>query len=232
MISSGLNQLLKKIKRHRRSSLLRPGLPLPIPRRLFSLSVSLSSVSSSSSSLLPLPPPACISFCLRTIMRASHVEKGLFAARDRKCRASLIIGCTTTTILERLSTSGSLGFPGAPARQVERPPRRADLSPSSLSCRYRGTRRIAETVNQTRQGRVKGRGIGATRSSSQTSRCSTTRRSTETRLLPRCIAGYNARYSARRSTKAMRKGDPDELVSHKSKHAKFSVYINVACALF
>lgn len=41
-------------------------------------------------------------FWLHTIMRASHVEKGLFAARDRKCRASLIIGCTTTTILERL----------------------------------------------------------------------------------------------------------------------------------
>lgn len=59
---------------------------------------------------VPLPPLPfllfCRSFhlfCLHTIMRASHVEKGLFAARDRKCRASLIIGCTTTTILERLS---------------------------------------------------------------------------------------------------------------------------------
>lgn len=44
-------------------------------------------------------------------MRASHVEKkGLFAARDRKCRASLIIGCTTTTILERLSFRHRIPF--------------------------------------------------------------------------------------------------------------------------
>lgn len=64
--------------------------------------------------------PFCRSFhlfCLHTIMRASHVEKRLFAARDRKCRASLIIGCTTTTILERLSfRHRSSPIPGARGR--------------------------------------------------------------------------------------------------------------------
>jgi len=85
-------------------------------------------------------------------MRASHVEEGLFAARDRKCRASLIIGCTTTTILERPR------FRRRSPPPLPRPP--AD-PPSEAAV---GPRGIAETVNQ-RQGRVRGRGIGAARSS-------------------------------------------------------------------
>lgn len=58
------------------------------------------------------------------------------------------------------------GFPGA-----DRGPRRTEGPPprifSPLSCRYR--RGIVETVNQ-RQGRVRGRGIGAGCSSPSTSR--------------------------------------------------------------
>lgn len=110
MISSDLNQLLKKIKQHHRSALLRA--PLRGAVLLFVLLTSPSRVCTLS--VVPLSS-RCLLFLLfvllaflsslqlHTIMRASHVEKGLFAARDRKCRASLIIGCTTTTILERLS---------------------------------------------------------------------------------------------------------------------------------
>lgn len=156
MISSDLNQLLKKIKRHHRSSLPRPQRAVPLPSPPPPLFV----ICSLYPWLLPLLLLPFLS-SLHTIMRASHVEKGLFAARDRKCRASLIIGCTTTTILERLSFRhrSPPSVPRGP-RQVERPPPRTFLPPS---CRYR--RGIAETVNQ-RQGRVRGRGIGAASSSS------------------------------------------------------------------
>lgn len=58
-----------------------------------------------------------------------------------------------------LVSTSLLPIPGA-SRQVERPPP-PRIFPR-LSCRYR--RRIAETVNQ-RQGRVRGRGIGAACSS-------------------------------------------------------------------
>lgn len=153
MISSDLNQLLKKIKRHHRSSLPRPkGCPSPLDPFL--------SICSLYPWLLPLPLLLPFLSSLHTIMRASHVEKGLFAARDRKCCASLIIGCTTTTILERLSFRhrSSRFLPGpAAGRETFLPP----------SCRYR--RGIAETVNQ-RQGRVRGRGIGAACSSLPLSR--------------------------------------------------------------
>lgn len=60
-------------------------------------------------------------------------------------------------------------------RQVERPPSPPRIFPP-LSCRYR--RRIAETVNQ-RQGRVRGRGIGAACCSSLLYVASTTRQLTE-----------------------------------------------------
>ena len=153
MISSDLNQLPKKIKQHHWSSLPRPKGCLSRPLSLIC-----------SLYLCLLPPLLLLPFLssLHTIMRASHVEKGLFAARDRKCRASLIIGCTTTTILERLSfrhRSSRSPRPAAGRETAAAAPRKIFLPPS---CRYR--RGIAETVNQ-RQGRVRGRGIGAVCSS-------------------------------------------------------------------
>lgn len=89
MISGDLNQLLKKIKRHRSIQPVQPSISLPPSHLSFSRA----------SSLVP-PSLLC------TIMRASHVERKRDYLRhgiENLCRASLIIGCTTTTILERLS---------------------------------------------------------------------------------------------------------------------------------
>lgn len=125
MISGDLNQLLKKIKRHRSIQPVQPSISLPPSHLSFSRAFS-------------LVPPSL----LCTIMRASHVERKRDYLRhgiENLCRASLIIGCTTTTILERLSFRRRFPFgstsalsllpprPALPARHT----RKGDPSSSS-----------------------------------------------------------------------------------------------------
>lgn len=154
MISSDLNQLLKKIKRHHRSSLPRPKGCLP-PRPPFSylLSVSLTFASSSSSSSSAIP------------FISPHDNESLPCGKGIICGTGSKMPCEPHYRMHDYHDSGaalvSTSYPPDPRgpRQVERPPPRTFLPPS---CRYR--RGIVETVNQ-RQGRVRGRGIGAACSS-------------------------------------------------------------------
>lgn len=152
MISSDLNQLPKKIKRHHRSSLPRPkGCP-PLAAPSSYLPSGSLSFASSSSSAIPFISP--------------HDNESLPCGKGIICGTGSKMPCEPHYRMHDYHDSGAvlvstsfLPIPGARS-QVEGPPPRIFLPPS---CRYR--RGIAETVNQ-RQGRVRGRGIGAARSSS------------------------------------------------------------------
>lgn len=152
MISGDLNQLLKKIKRHR--SLCWPS-PVSVARVSFDRAPV-------SSNLLPPPPSSCLPFC--TIMRASHVEKRDYLRHgiENAARASLSdarlprfwsgfrFDIVPFPLSLSVSFSSSVFLPAIRSR--------GSLFVSAASRRYpSGT---GETVNQ-RQGRVTGRGIGA-----------------------------------------------------------------------
>lgn len=161
MISSDLNQLLKKIKRHRRSSLPRPpGLPTsldPPPPLIYPSYLSpppffVFFFFSRPSPLLPLLSLSSSSPFLSSLL-PPHDNESLPCGKGIICGTRSKMPCEPHYRMHDYHDSGAAlvstsPSPGAP-RQVEGPPR--ILPP--LSCRYR--RGIAETVNQ-RQGRVIG----------------------------------------------------------------------------